>query len=81
MLHPSVPYIVGVISDPGSVLQCEPLSSLLSLLKHAGASIRLEVELLHHHVLWNADLLPQVQTPWHSTTRQTNGGALIRDYI
>lgn len=45
-----------------SVLQCEPLDSPLPLLKHARASIWRKIEFLHHHVFWNADLLPQVQT-------------------
>lgn len=68
MCHHSVPYIVGAISTIVSVLQCEPLDPLLSLLKHARASIRWKVELLHHHVLWNAYLLPKVQTLWHNMT-------------
>lgn len=64
----SVPYIVGIVSTAGSVLQCELLDPPLPLLKHSRASIRWKVELLHHHVLWHADLLPQVQTVWYNMT-------------
>lgn len=45
----------------GDVLQSELIYSPLSLLKHARAAIGGKVELLHHHVFWNADLFPQVQ--------------------
>lgn len=68
--HLSVPYIVGVVNPIGDVLQREPLDPLLSLLEHARASIGWKVELLHHHVFWNADLLPQVQALWHHKTDQ-----------
>lgn len=74
----SIPYIIGVVSTIGSVLHGEPLHSLLSLLKHARASIGGEIQLLHHHVLWNTDLLPQVQTSWHNVTDKC---VLISDYI
>lgn len=66
--HLLFPYIAGVVRATGTVLQRVHLSPLLPLLKHARASIRQKVELLHHHVLWNADLLPQVQTLCHDTT-------------
>lgn len=68
--HLSVSYIVVVVSTICYTFQCEPLSPLLSLLKHARSSVRCKVELLNHHVFGNADLLSQVQTFW--TTRQTN---------
>lgn len=58
-----LPYTAAVVDIIGNVLQCEPLSSLLSFQKHPRASIGREVELLHHHIFWDADLLPQVQTP------------------
>lgn len=63
-----ISYIIDVVYIIGGVLHHEFLNSPLSLLKHARPSIRGEVELLHHHVLWNADLLSQVQTPWHIMT-------------
>lgn len=56
----------------GDVLQREPLGPLLSLQEHAGASVGGKVELLHHHVFGNADLLPQVQTLWHHETESTD---------
>lgn len=65
-----LPYAAGVVDVIGNVLQCEPLSSLLSFQKHPRASIGREVELLHHHIFWDADLLPQVQTPWQKNTEQ-----------
>lgn len=58
-----LPYTAGVVDIIGNVLQREPLSSLLSFQKHSRAPIGREVELLHHHIFWDTDLLPQVQTP------------------
>lgn len=73
MCHLSIPYITGVVNSIGSVLHRVPLHPLLPLLKHARASIRRKVQLLHHHILWYADLLPQVQTPWHNMTDKCRG--------
>lgn len=61
-------YVVGVISTISEVLQREPLDPSLPLLKHARASVGWEVELLHHHVLGNADLFPEVQGLWQHNT-------------
>lgn len=64
----AVPHRGGVVGIISELLQGEPLDPLLSLLKHAGASIRQKVELLHHHIIRNAALLPDVHALWHNTT-------------
>lgn len=69
-----VPYAAGVVDPVDGVLQGEPLSPFLSLLKHARASVRWKVELLHHDVFGDAYLLPQVQPHWHRNTEQQRRG-------
>lgn len=63
-----VPYAAGVFHPVDGILQGEPLSPFLSLLKHARASVSWKVELLHHDVFGDAHLLPQVQPHWHRNT-------------
>lgn len=65
-----ISYFICVVCTIGGVLHHEFLNSPLSLLKHARPSIRGKVKLFHHHVLWNADLLSQVQTSWHNMTEK-----------